>query len=689
MALGGGLSFSVHSGAFRLEVTRENPALDPGALDREGRMSSKSGVPKTAAKFLLFWVRRGAVALKEVYGSSGRSNTFLWVACGCLILIKLALVSDLAIPMIFSPHDDGLYISRAYHLLEDGTYGPYDARLLVKLPGLSLLLAAVRRLGIPYLIFLNILYASAGLYMVEALRRRRLDHRLLLAMFVLFLFNPLTLDQQWVRILRDDADMALLPLFFTAMIFIFQGVQRRQTAFFSGLLLSVVFSLGLLMREEAMLAYVSLLVFDAILVWKARSSGWIKTLPGRWGLAFLLILPLALTAYGKSRARSFALSRYGQPILHEMSEGEFPKLIASMRSASAQTNRLVMITQEGLAKMRQAVPALAPVIDRLPPPGTGPHNYSYHRFGISDEWTSGWLLFWIKDAAYQAGLTPDLVKAQDYFHEARTAIDTACREGRLTCREDGSGLLPPFHLKWSSAFLQELKGILVMTFRPGMGVVAPPPLAYGVSVDYGRMYQFVTMTHNFDSLLQAKEDNAGWKDKPEKYYLSLRYWLRYPDVAVTKDFGPQSQGPEWGAFVHYFRHGQYEGRIWRQTDDAGSKPMYRNPLAHWRQSVLVIVARLNGLLWLMGAACGILRAWTSKLERTPLFWVCFVFVAFLAARSLALAYVSIYMGYVDVRLFFPSYTVGLMLSTALVMETLHLLRATRAPRTAVRVLPMT
>ncbi len=663
-------------------MTRENPALDPDSLGQDGRISTKSGAPKTAAKFFLLWVRRGAIALKELNAASGRSSTFLWFACGCLILLKLALVADLAIPMIYTPHDDGLYVSRAYHLLKDGTYGPYDARLLVKVPGLSLLMAAVRGLGIPYLIFLNLLYASAGLYAVEALRRSGVDRRLLLLMFVLFLFNPLTLDQQWVRILRDDADTALLPLFFTAMIFIFQGVQRRQTAFFSCLLLSAVFALGLLMREEAMLAYVSLFVFDAILVWKARSSGWMNTSSGRWGLALLLISPLALAAFGKAEARSFARKWYGKPILHEMSEGEFPKLIASMRSASAQTNRLVMITQDGLAKMRQAVPTLAPVIDRLPPPGTGPHNYSYARFGISDEWTSGWLIFWIKDWAYAVGLTPDLVTAQNYFRETRFAIDAACREGRLTCHEDGKGLLPPFHLKWTGAFFQELKGILAMTFRPSMGVVAPPPPAYDVSVDYGRMYQLVTMTHNFDSALQAKEENAGWKDKPEKYYLALRYWLRYPDVAMTKDFGPQSQGPEWGAFVHYFRHGQNEGRIWREIDDVGSKPMYRNPLAHWRPGVLVAFARLNDLVWLMGAASLILRACSKRLERTPLFWVCVVFLAFLAARSLALAYVSVYMGFVDVRLFFPSYTVGLMLSTALVMETLHLLRATRAPRTA-------
>jgi hypothetical protein len=681
VALGGGLSFSVHSGAFRLEVTRENAAADPADLAGQKLTPPKSGTNKRAAEVLLHWLRRSAAALKGVFASAGHSNTFLWVVCVCLILIKLALVSDLAIQMLLSPHDDGLYVSRAYHLLKDGTYGPYDARLLIKLPGVSILLAFVRRLGIPYLIFLNLLYASAGLYMVEALRRCRVDRRLLLALFALFLFNRVTFEPQWLRILRDDADTALLPLFFTAMIFIFQGVQRRQLAFFSCLLFSAVFALGLLMREEAVLGYVPLLVFDAILIWKARSSGWMKTLSGRWGLALLLILPLALAAYGKSRARSFAVKHYGRPILHEMSEGEFPKLIASMRSVSAQTNRLVMITQEALAEMRKAVPALAPVIDRLPPPGSGPNNYSYGRFGISDEWTSGWLIFWIKDEAFAAGLTPDLVKAQNYFYEARTAIDAACGDGRLTCHPDGKGLLPPFHLKWASAFFQELQGLLVMTFSPDLRVAAPPPPSYDVSVDYGRMYQFVTMTHNFDSILQENQEPAEWKDKPEKDYLSLRYWLRYPDVAMTKDFGPQRQGPEWGAFVHYFRHGQYEGRIWGQMDDARRKPMYSNPLAPWRDRVAAAVVRLNGLLWLMGAGCAIFRAWTKKLERTPLFWVCVVFLTFLAARSLALAYVSVYMGFVDVRLFFPSYTVGLMLSAALVVETIHLLRVPRALRT--------
>jgi len=50
-------------------------------------------------------------------------------------------------------------------------------------------------------------------------------------------------------------------------------------------------------------------------------------------------------------------------------------------------------------------------------------------------------------------------------------------------------------------------------------------------------------------------------------------------------------------------------------------------------------------------------------------------LVFLAARSIALAYVSVYMGGLDGRLFFPSYTVGQILSVALLLETIQLLIA--------------
>jgi hypothetical protein len=48
-------------------------------------------------------------------------------------------------------------------------------------------------------------------------------------------------------------------------------------------------------------------------------------------------------------ARAYVEAHYGLPILHDMSEGEFPRLMAAIRSVdSGPDNRLVMAPQETL-----------------------------------------------------------------------------------------------------------------------------------------------------------------------------------------------------------------------------------------------------------------------------------------------------------------------------------------------------
>ena len=125
-----------------------------------------------------------------------RSSEFFWCAVVTLILGKLILLSGSAVQMVYSPHDDGLYVSRAFHMLTDGTMGSYDARLLVKQIGISFWLAGMRTLGIPYLFSITLLYAGAGLYFVCAMRRLRFENGVLVAVFSLYLFNPVSMDHQ-------------------------------------------------------------------------------------------------------------------------------------------------------------------------------------------------------------------------------------------------------------------------------------------------------------------------------------------------------------------------------------------------------------------------------------------------------------------------------------------------------------
>jgi hypothetical protein len=112
-----------------------------------------------------------------------------------------------------------------------------------------------------------------------------------------------------------------------------------------------------------------------------------------------------------------------------------------------------MVTQERLAKIEREVPAFAPVAERLPKPGPGTFSCRLH--GVCSEWSNGWMAYWLKDSAFDAGLTPSLPGAQDYFRRVRTDIENACAAGRLRCTVNGIEFLPPMELRWTRAYVAE------------------------------------------------------------------------------------------------------------------------------------------------------------------------------------------------------------------------------------------
>jgi hypothetical protein len=95
------------------------------------------------------------------------------------------------------------------------------------------------------------------------------------------------------------------------------------------------------------------------------------------------------------------------------------------------------------------------------------------------------MLFLIKDAAYYAGLTPDLPTAQAYFRSVRMAIEKACAERRLVCREAGQKLLPPMELRWTRAYMR-LLWFFRLLLRPDAAVGRQSADLFHISVDLGR-----------------------------------------------------------------------------------------------------------------------------------------------------------------------------------------------------------
>ncbi|MGB7541516.1 MAG: hypothetical protein WA373_14845 [Burkholderiales bacterium] len=107
---------------------------------------------------------RGNPGLAAHSRKSALSDGVFRLSATVLALVKLAIVSDLVPLPAFAPHDDRLYVMRAFFLLNGSGFGPYDSWALAKFPGLSIWLAALRWLGLPYLPTMNILMPSGLLF---------------------------------------------------------------------------------------------------------------------------------------------------------------------------------------------------------------------------------------------------------------------------------------------------------------------------------------------------------------------------------------------------------------------------------------------------------------------------------------------------------------------------------------------
>lgn len=552
---------------------------------------------------ILQFIRRSIRALPSL----GSAPVFYGCAL-IAVVIRLIMTSDMGVHTIYAPHDDLLYVLRAYYLLTDWTLGQYDARTLVKLPGFSFFLAGIRLLGLPYLLTILLLYSAAGLYCLAVLRRAGVPAGVLLGAFVLYVFNPVTYDEQSFRVMREPLSIVLVVTILGAMGHLLHHAQNGRGAWLHTLILAIGCAFLMLVREEDVIFYVVLVLFGVILTVFAKER--LDAIRALKLTALTLGVTLAVILAGNGAMRLFVMDRYGAPILHDFGAGEFPKLLAAMRSIeTAKDNRLVMPTQETLLKLREAVPELVPLIDKLPRPGLG--TYSCERFKVCSEWTSGYMYFWIKDAAFASGHTPDLASAQEYYRHIRLEIERACHEGRLHCRPTGTGMFPPFELRWTRAFVHEGRKAMGMMWHPPF---TDPGFPQDAPVDdqTAKLYKAITMTP-YDAPLPTiiGGSNNGVTAKTNPYQSPLN-GMKYAVEWCFSAFGG-----------------------------------------------LTLIAGLTGFLYLLLIA----RHRDSRI----LLGIAGIATFYALIRLLALAYVSIYMGFLDPRMYFSTYVVAMLLALPLIV----------------------
>lgn len=219
------------------------------------------------------------------------------------------------------------------------------------------------------------------------------------------------------------------------------------------------------------------------------------------------------------------------------------------------------------------------------------------------------MLWWIKDAAYRAGNTPDLVVAQDHFRSIRMQVLAGCADGRLVCREQaGDSILPPMQLRWTRAFVHELASLLGVLVVPTWPSATGSPVSDNVSPELRALFQAVTLSAGVQV---SPEDTSSRRAAPDAAF----------DPAVYRPF------------------------IALATAVLGALIVVLGPLA--------LVAR-----WALYPAVAL----------SPVFMLGTVFLAFASARLLALAYVAVYFGNFEPRMILALYSALLLLAPLLIHD---------------------
>lgn len=407
------------------------------------------------------------------------------------LALKLIIVSDIAVHIRFSPIDDALYVTRAYEFLSGNGWGDYDAYVLAKHPGMSLWLIGSRLLGIPYLLGLNLLYGLAGLLLVQALSKLDIHKCILFIAYLIYLFNPVTLSIGWALVMREALSSIVIVTLIAFSLKILLSLKNNYfpLGWISGWILLFVF--GQVLREEDSLLWIYLVLF---LVAIFLSNGGLQSqkLVFRVGLLLLVLATLSTSLFSYA-VRSHNEKQYGMPIMNDFNEGEFPRLMATLRSIESPVdNRLVMLPQEVIKRLAPMIPQFAPVLERLPTPGS--QTFSCKLQGVCTEWSNAWMPWAVKKAAADVGLTPTLNEGQNYFKSIRKQVEALCASGELLCRPNGDGILPPMELRWFRAYFQNFVLLAEMTIYPSVDVVTSDDMPVNAARSLIKIYQQVTMT---------------------------------------------------------------------------------------------------------------------------------------------------------------------------------------------------
>ncbi len=376
--------------------------------------------------------------------------------------LKLWLVQAHALMATDTPHDDLLFVSQAHNLLSGNWLGDYNQLTLIKGQFYPIFIALGYYLGIPLLLFQQLLYGLAAAVVAWAVAPLVRNRWLLLLIFLVLLFNPFSYNYPAVgRVLRLGiyAPLGMLVLATTIGLLVRSHHSLRHIAGWavgSGVCLAAFWNT----REESIWIVPSLLILYIPLFWSLRRYRW----PYALGRLLIFLLPFIILVGVNNGIVYKNNQAYGVPARIELDTPEFKSAYGGLlRIKTEDWLQFFPVTSSA----RQQAYEVSPAFRELEPFLDGPVGKRWMDLCVCEDLPAAFFIWAFRDSVAAAGYYKDGPATLEFYRRMGEEIDRACNDETLDCRPRITSLVPAWHREYNQLLLTEYLSVLgqIISFR--------------------------------------------------------------------------------------------------------------------------------------------------------------------------------------------------------------------------------
>lgn len=445
--------------------------------------------------------------------------SWMWVAFIILAIAKLWLIGGQTLFAIGGAgHDDRLFVNLAIALLKGEWLGTYNNLTLAKGMFYPLWIATTYLLGVPLMLAQHLLYITACVTFVIALRPLLPRPAMLLLIYTILLFNPVSYtDGPMTRVIREGIYPALTILVCAGAVGLLTWQDRSiKSLGFWSTYLGFALSAFWLTREEGVWVIPSIALvigLAATRLCRTRPIDWIRRLA-------LCVFPFVIWMIAVATVAGINNAHYGIFTTVEFKSQDFLAAYGAIsRVNHAQWQPYILVPKEARMRMYSISPAFAelkPFLEGNIGKGWSKISQSDEiRGGQSDEIKGGWFMWALRDAVASAGYCNSAGSAAEYYRRLANEINVSCTEGKIDCGTERASMMPPWRDEYAQPLLKAIvrSGVYLVRFE---GFTANSGTSVG-SDDSLTLFRIIT----------------GGRLSTNKNQLNLRGWTFSPDSAIN------------------------------------------------------------------------------------------------------------------------------------------------------------